>query len=153
MYVCVYLHTDLSFFIHSSVDRRSGCFQILAVVNYAAMNMGVHTAFWESDFISFGRTLRSRVAGLHGTSSIFNFLRHLHTIFHNGSMNLHPHHSAQRGPFLLILADRARAALPCSAHQPLSLHLLTRNMLLRIRWSVSLLNESTKDNALSPSLC
>ena len=111
--------------------------------------MGVHTALWESDFISFGRRLRSRVAGLHGTSSIFNFLRHLHTIFHNGSMNLHPHHSAQRGPFLLILANRARAALPCSAHQPLSLHLLTRNTLLRIRWSVSLLNESTKDNTLS----
>ena len=29
-------------FIHSSVNRHLGCFHVLAIVNSAAMNIGVH---------------------------------------------------------------------------------------------------------------
>ena len=36
----------LSFLIHSFTDGHLGCFQHLAIVNYAAMNIGVHRFFW-----------------------------------------------------------------------------------------------------------
>ena len=34
-----------SFFIHSSVDGRIGWFHVLAIVNSAAVNTGVHVSF------------------------------------------------------------------------------------------------------------
>ena len=35
-----------SFLIHSFADGHLGCFQHLAIVNCAAMNIGVHRSFW-----------------------------------------------------------------------------------------------------------
>ena len=32
-------------FIHSPVDGRLGCFRVLAIVNSAALNIGVHVSF------------------------------------------------------------------------------------------------------------
>ena len=88
------------FFIYSSVDGHLGCFHVSAVVNSAAMNIGVHVCFW---IIVFSRYMpRSGIAGSYG-NSIFRFLRNHRTVFHSGYVSLHSHQHLQASPFLYIL--------------------------------------------------
>ena len=51
-------------FIHSSIDGHLGCFQVLAIVNSAARNNGIHVSF--SILVSSGYMPRSEIAGLYG---------------------------------------------------------------------------------------
>ena len=58
-YSMVYMYH--SFFIHSSADGHLGCFRVLAIINSAAMNIGVHMSL--SDLVSSVCIPRSDIAG------------------------------------------------------------------------------------------
>ena len=83
-YSVVYLYH--SFYIYSSVDGHLGCFHVPAIVNSAALNIGIHVSF--EILVSSGHMPKSGIAGSHG-GFIPRFLRDLHIIFHSGGINLH----------------------------------------------------------------
>ena len=110
------------FLIHSFTEGHLGYIQHLAIVDNAAMTIGVHRFFWigDSGFLRYNPS--SGIARSRG-SAIFSFLRRFHIVLHSGCTSLHSHQQCTRVPF---------SPQPC--HRLLFVDLFMLAILTFVKW-------------------
>ena len=69
--VCIIIYV---FIIYSSLDGQLGCSHVLAIVSFAAMNIGVHQSFQGNFFSRY--MLRIGIVGSYG-NSVFTYFEEL----------------------------------------------------------------------------
>ena len=85
-----------SFLIHSSADRHLGYFHVLAVINSAVMNIGVHMSL---SIVASSMCMPSSGIAVSYGGSISSFLRNFHTVLYSGCTSFHSHQQCERVPF------------------------------------------------------
>ena len=102
------------FFIHWSIDEHVGSFQVLAIMNRAAVNIRVNVSFWMG-------VLSRYVPGvglLDHTANLCNFVKNFLTVLHSGGTNLHSYQQRRKASFLsyclqyLLIVDFLIMAIP-----------------------------------------
>jgi hypothetical protein len=81
---------DHNFCIHSSVQGHQGCFQLLALIDNAAMNI-VDQVSLLCIGASLGYMPRSGIAGSSGSSTMSNIMRNCQSYFQSGCISLQSH--------------------------------------------------------------
>ena len=121
LHLSVQLSSEISnicFCIHSSVEGYLGSFQLLAIINRAAMKIVEHIPLLHVGESS-GYMPRRGIAGSFG-SDVPSFLRNRQTDFQSGCTNLQPHQQWRSVPLsphpLQHLAIINRAAMNIVEH-------------------------------------